>query len=651
MQRTIKVLRVALLIALVAFIVYIVRNWSTRVRPPKEGVVPITSTQRPDDKPQVEAKAFEDTQTVAGRVVSRIRADRVVAFTSGWNTLEGVQLTIYRPNGLTYELVCPQAQFNATTKEADAKGGVKLTSTDGIIISTAEIKFDGNRLTNRIPVEFQIDRWKGRGGALDLDVQAETLRLSQNVTATMTPATAAEAPLTLAGEESLFRRRENDVTFERRVKVTRAADQMTCDRVLGRLTTDRKHLVSLEGAGNVVMIMSQLLTPGEDLGGRKQVNCDRFFTEVTGDGQITAINAVGDASLARAVIDGPPKRDLIARSFRIALQNRAVSEMKANGEVVLKEFADVVREIRGENMLVSFDSVRHRAVSAFIEPFRYSDPKSSATAFRAHYDIAGDRLLLTADPGFGPTVISDGQTIKARQIEFSPRGQVAIAKGEVIAQLVSKGGGATADQTTLFPSGKPVFINADNLVMRQATKIASFSGNVKAWQETNTIFAADMQVEGPGNTITARGGVRGVLYETGEHRKIPLGIRSDQLVARKNERRLDLIGNVKIDDLDRTVTSEKATVFFNAAKKLERIDAEEKVVFAEKSTGRRTSGDKAIYMVARRTVNVTGTPAVVNGPQGEVKAGEFAIDIARNRVEIVSPTGPTQGTIKHVPGS
>lgn len=650
MQRTIKILRAALLIALVAFAVFIVRNWTTRVRPPKDAVDPIRSTQRPDDKPQLQAIAFEDTQTVGDRVVSRIRANRVVVFTSGWNTLEGVQLTIYRPNGLTYELVCPQAQFHRTTKEADAKGGVKLTSTDGVVISTAEIKFDGNRLTNRIPVEFQVDQWKGRGGALDLDVQGETLRLTQNVTATMTPLTPNEAPLTISGEESLFRRRENDVSFDRKVQVTRAADRMNCDRVLGRLTADRRHLVSLEGAGNVVMVMSQLLNPGEDLGGRKQINCDRFFTEVTGEGQITAINAIGDTSLARAVIDGPPKRDLIARSFRVALQNRAVSEMKANGEVVMKEFSDVVRELRGENMLVTFDSLRHKAVSAFIEPFRYSDPKSQATAFRAQYDIAGDRLLLTADPGFDPTVVTDGQTIKARTIEFSPRAQVAIAKGGVIAQLVSKGGGATADQTTLFPSGKPVFINADNLIMRQATKIAWFSGNVKAWQETNTLFASDMQVEGPGNTITARGGVRGVLYETGEHRKIPLGIRSEQLVARKSERRLELTGDVKIDDLDRTVTSGKATVFFNTARKLDRIDAEEKVVFSEKSTGRKTAGDKAVYLLAKRTVNVTGSPAVVNGPQGEVKAGEFAIDLARNRVEIVSPTGPTQGTIKHVPG-
>src|ERR1044072_3950819 len=102
-------------------------------------------------------------------------------------------MTIYRPTGLTYELVCPQAQFNSNTKEADAKGGVRVTSSDNVEVTTAEIHFDGNRLTNHIPVQFKIDEWVGNAGALDLDVQGEELRLYQKVNATTQPSTAAES--------------------------------------------------------------------------------------------------------------------------------------------------------------------------------------------------------------------------------------------------------------------------------------------------------------------------------------------------------------------------------------------------------------------------------------------------------------------------
>ena len=60
---------------------------------------------------------------------------------------------------------------------------MRVTSSDGVEIVTAEIRYDGARLTNDIPVQFRIDRWNGKAGALDLDVQGETLRLHKNVDA------------------------------------------------------------------------------------------------------------------------------------------------------------------------------------------------------------------------------------------------------------------------------------------------------------------------------------------------------------------------------------------------------------------------------------------------------------------------------------
>src|SRR5205085_10003043 len=123
MQKTIRVLRVALPIAFFAFLAVIVMNFRKPPAVAPHKIDPVVAT-RTGEKPRVESKGFEDTQTIAGRIASHISAERVVAYASGWNTLENVHLTIYRPTGLTYELVCPTAQFNSKTKEADAKGGV-----------------------------------------------------------------------------------------------------------------------------------------------------------------------------------------------------------------------------------------------------------------------------------------------------------------------------------------------------------------------------------------------------------------------------------------------------------------------------------------------------------------------------------------------
>ncbi|HUP44017.1 MAG TPA: hypothetical protein VM779_00750, partial [Thermoanaerobaculia bacterium] len=122
MTKTVRFLRIALPIAFVAFILLLVLSWErSTARRDGSAAQPVTSTQRPLDKPHAEAIAFEDVQTIGGRVVARVRASRVVGFASGWNTLEGVQITMYRPNDLTYELTSPLAQYNSETKEADVK--------------------------------------------------------------------------------------------------------------------------------------------------------------------------------------------------------------------------------------------------------------------------------------------------------------------------------------------------------------------------------------------------------------------------------------------------------------------------------------------------------------------------------------------------
>ncbi|HEX6160576.1 MAG TPA: LPS export ABC transporter periplasmic protein LptC, partial [Thermoanaerobaculia bacterium] len=332
MQRSIRILRIALPVVILAFVALIVFSWTRKDSKRNQAVLPPVAGSRGSEQPLLESKQFEDTQTIGGRVVSRIRATRVVAYESNWSTLEGVELTIYRANGKTYELSCPQAQFNSVTKHADAKGGVKVTSTDGIEIQTAEIQYDGNRLTNDIPVQFKVDRWTGNGGALDLDVGGETLKLFKKVTATMTPVLPTESPMTLAGEEALFRRKDNDVAFTQRVTMRRLADSLAADRIVGRFSQDRKTLVALEGTGAVDIVLAS--TDGgpmqHDASGRKHITCDRFYSELGADGQISAINAVGDAQYAHAVMAGPPVRDLVAKSFRFAIANKRVSEMKAD---------------------------------------------------------------------------------------------------------------------------------------------------------------------------------------------------------------------------------------------------------------------------------------------------------------------------------
>ena len=155
------------------------------------------------------------------------------------------------------------------------------------------------------------------------------------------------------------------------------------------------------------------------------------------------------------------------------------------------------------------------------------------------------------------------------------------------------------------------------------------------------------RLRGRGDQIAARGNVRTILYNTSstEQRKTPMQTRSDNLAAHKLERRIDLSGGVKIDDEQRHMTGEKAAFYFDATRKVERIEAQDKVAFNDESTGRKGTGDKATYFVAKRLVFMYGSPANITDPKGNVSGDQIAIDVARNKVEIMSPTG-TKGTYK-----
>jgi lipopolysaccharide export system protein LptA len=655
MQNSIRILRIVLPILFFGFLILIAASWKhTKITRDKSSTEPVVRL-RPEPA-RVESKEFEDTQTVGGRIVAHIHAKRMVSYSSGWNTLEDVEMTIFRPNGLSYQILCPNAQVNSLSKEADAKGGVRVRSSDGVDIRTAEIHFDGNRLTNHIPVEFIVDRWHGNAGALDLDVPGETLRLFEKVDATMTPEHPDEEPMTLKGREGLFRRKESDVAFTDHVVMTRMDDVLNSDLVTGRFTPDHKQLLDLQGTGHVDIVMAaNSPVTSSNAEGRKEITCDRFYSEIGPGGTISAINAVADPGLVHVVIDGPPKRDIVSKTVRVGLNNKIVSDLKAEQQVVMKELGDIPRNLSADHVTIYFDPATRRASTAAIEGnFKYSDPRNTAVAIRANYDIVSDRVLLTAEPGFDPTVTTDGNIVKAKQIEFSPRAQTARAAGEVIAQIISKTlagsqGSVSADATSIFPSNKPVFVNSDLLMMRQANKTAVFTGNVRAWQDLNTIFAQELQVQGAGDTMTARGSVRTVLYNTnaaGAQAKVPMLSFSDQLTARKSDRRIDLAGNVRIEDDLRTMTSDKASFFFDANRKMDHVEAEQKVVLLERPTGRKGTGDKATYLVNKRLIYVDGSPATVTAPTGNLTGEHILYDLARNKVDVLSPITGTKASYK-----
>jgi len=650
MQRAIKALRLILPVLFVSFSLLIVLSYNANRRRARATDEPITSTIRPVDRPQLVSDTFEDTQTLGGRVVSRITARRTIGFVSGWTTLEDVKLSLYRADGGSYELTAPQAQFNAKTKEAEVKGGVTVRSSDGMELVTEEMKYDGNHLDGDIPVRFKVDTWQGTGGGLSLDVADQSLTLRKGVTASSVSGRSSQHRVELSALEAIFRRKDNSVEFRGDATVQRQFETLRSDWIAARFDHSRTILVSLEGRHGVRMVLSKQssLGGGRGIESSGRIEADWFFCDLTPQGEIAAVHIVGQEGLAQAWLDGPPPRQIEAKNLIAVIGQGVVTELQANESVKMVERASVPRTIESEHFRLYFDKVSRDPVNvSMLGKFRFTQGQMEARSERADYDVPGDKIVLSEVPGSAPVLVSDGQSLKGTRIEVAPKQGRLLVIGNVIAQLKTAKKSASASGTPFFPAERPVFVNSDSLVVRQAVRSAVFSGSVRAWQDNNTLFAAELQVEGSGDQISARGEVKTLLYNAaGDGRKTPVKTRSDQMSARKAARKIDLTGNVTIEDGSRILASERATVFLDAGRKIERVEAETKVVLSEKATGRTGSGDKAVYQLARRLLVLTGHPAEVSDPNGKVRGEQIVFDLARNKVDVVSGASPNEASYK-----
>jgi lipopolysaccharide transport protein LptA len=645
MHIAVRTLRFVIPILFLTFLGLIFLNYSRRpsARPEEDRFEP---NLRKNDKPRLVATAFEDTQSVGGRVVSRIRAGRTVGFASGWYTLEGVELTIFRPNGQSYQLVCPTAQFRPDTKEAEASGGVIVRSSDGVELATESMTFNGTKLTNRVPLRFRMDSWSGRAGGVDFDVSQETMLFSEPIEATQQePGKPASDFLAKSGT---FFRERGEIQFAGGVTMNRANDSIATDSLAARFDRKLTTLTGLEGVGKVTLNLDRAssLVPAADVAtGDRLIRADRFYAEVV-EGVIQAMNLHGDTTPAQASFSGPPLRIIDAMKFRIGFDAGKPKDLQLAGVVKISEPAPEKREIFANTMTLLFDPVSGKPSMALADGyFRYFDAKNQAASTKASYDLIHDSMVMLSTPGAAPRLTAGGNQITANRIEASPKAGVLKAIGAVTTRLESGSGGTSAANTGIFPEREgPVFVRSNLAILRQNEKVAVFSGDVRAWQKTNVLFASELSVTGEGETLHAKGGVRGTMSgRRGDAAAAPVLLRADAMFGRKSARKIELTGNVHIEDGARKLDSQTAVIHLGENQKIERIEASEKLVISEPAASRKGEGRHAVYDLTKKTIIVDGSPATLTDPRGSVKGERIVFDLKRNRAD-VSGAAPVQAT-------
>lgn len=641
MPGAVRTLKIVLPIAFIAFVAIIAVSFSAS-KAQKRAETEVPRDLRRPEQPQRIGDQFEGIQTLGGRTVLRIRADRTVGFESGWYTLEGVHLTVYRAGGQPYDVQAAQAQIHADTKELEATDGVVLRSADGVEVRTDRLQFKSGTLIGDRPLQFAMSSWRGAAGGVRMNVADESVLLTGGVTGA-TPATPEGPATSFRADESEYLRKAGELKLRGNVELLRGDDRFVSDTASLRADEKTDRLRSFIGEGSARVSMRRV--PGASAGdvGAITIDAQRFEGEFDELGVIAAIQATG--SPAHATLAGPPTRVITAPRFRLLAPGGNLAEVQATGGVRMVETQGPVRrQVDAFNVNALFNPDGRATALNAQGGVRFTDGSMIGESDRAIWDLPGDRMVLTSDPPRLPALRTDSQNFRARRIDVEMRQGVLTANEQVYAALTPRSGARNA----VFSANGPIYVNAEKGVLRRDANTAVFQGNVRAWQGDDTLLASEMRIDQASGTVIASGDVRTRLSpREGAGRTAaasPIRTASKLLTARRNENQIILEESVTVEEQGRTVTADKAIVNLNPDGGLRNVEASGNLALKEKATGRSGAGDSAVYDPGKGTIIVDGDPASITDPRGEVRGKQILFDVPRNRVQVLSGSKPTEAT-------
>ncbi len=282
-----------------------------------------------------------------------------------------------------------------------------------------------------------------------------------------------------------------------------------------------------------------------------------------------------------------------------------------------------------------------------IRPGAQLQPPMRATAGRADYDGASERLHLT----LGPRVEDGDLQVSADAVDVSQNSGDAFAHGNVKATWADAGaaggGSAGADGAVLDGQG-PAHAIAAALQLNRATGEAAFRGHVRLWRQDNSVSGPFIVLDRSHQTLTATSTdpgdpVRLVLVSAGGLIGLPTGQRPDQGsegreggkpaapsvvrvrggslwysgIERKAVMRGGALGAAFAETATAASTSDQVELLLaspahhsgngGGQAQVDRLTATGHVVLT--SQGRRATGERLVYTSQSGDYLLTGTPA------------------------------------------
>lgn len=642
---------------------------------------------------------FDHTFTEGKRPIFRIRGQSIRADQKQTIYLQGVAVTLYDEEGRPYHIESRRASFSPVRNEGRLQGDVVLKGPEGLELRTPQLQIreKGRMLVAPALSEIRYGTlYTARSQKIWVHLPEEVFVMAGKVRVESLPepATAVQAgfapgapstaapqpPMLLTSERLVYERKRRQVRVEGGSELRRGPERVSARKISVHLAQDEKSLQFLRALWDV---SGQIAPDSEDAG---DVTTVRF------SGKDLSIFLQPGANQARKVaLDGSEKqkarfetvgggvtRVMNARRVEGILEGGVLSSAEAFGGVTVDETGRSrraegggggPRHAEGQRAEARFSADGQLSTVTLFNQVSFRDDQIRASGQRASLNLIAGKGNFIGDP---VDVVSPKGRLKAPQVEYDTGAQLVHAVGGVRGVLEQVEQTALAG-TPLGEGEGPVFVESQEAFWRQTPSSFTFRGEARAWRGKNVLLATELHGDKAEDRLTGTGGVKTIWVPTEEestrvHKsgsgktagaagaRAPIEVVANELVYRESAGVLTYTGGVRVLQAGTTLSCKTLVVELAESSEAETMTCTGEARLNDPKTGRNIAGEKAIYQVEQRRVEMLGEGGLVTMKDragNQVQGKRLIYHMDNGRVEVLggkeAAAAPT-GTAPAQPG-
>jgi LPS export ABC transporter protein LptC len=602
-------------------------------------------------------EGFEFMESVGGKPLMRIKADRTVGFGPAAGLPpnlyagERVTLTVYPDDGSPVTVLADKADYDERTRQSRLRGNVRWTDRGGAVAETEEILFHPTAKALDAPQRVRFTQ-----GDSTLTAPSARYDLTQRVVRFAGPVegqgSGAEAGglSNLTARSGLYRRDSGVLELEYPDGRSHSGDRLAGDRLELKMGSGG-HPDWARVTGNV---RGMLAPDSENAKPPPATDAAASLRQYSGSAGTVTFDASGKP--ASITLSGSPallwepERRLTAREIEIGFVSGRAAKARAKGDVRIETAQSSARARKGTLRFGRDESPRDVTLEGAVSIEADGRHAEATRAVESGPQGRGD-WRLTGDAKTGARVESGGSRLSADTIDIDREAGSVLGSGRARAVFRPDAHKKSPQVTFVGDPKKPTYGKADTIRLDDTRKLATLTGGSSLWQENSSLFADQIELADAEKTVTAAGQVRAVMTPVREKTAKPEEreasvITSKRLLYRDSDRSARFEGGVAMTRGGWKASGADATAWLDKDGGVESVEIAGDVRMSDRTTGRSGEAAKALDYPKQGKTILWGSPARATDAGGNRVAGAILTIVDRGRsVEVTAPEGGKTETI------